>query len=177
MYTIGRLAKRARVKADSIRFYERQGLLAAASKTPCGYHLYTDVTLRQIVFIKHAQRCGFSLAEIRELLQLHATAPEVRPAALRRVAQKKRELDTTISTLHAMSAALGSLLTPRPQNLEAPATAPDGESPLLATLEACLSVEAAVPLCSAAFVSSVGKVQSRQDVTPEHRAVGRVLRA
>ena len=177
MYTIGRLSKRARVKPDCIRFYERQGLLAAASKTPSGYHLYTELTLRQIVFIKHAQRCGLSLAEIRELLQLHAAAPEERAAALRRVAQKKRELDTTISTLHAMSAALGSLLTTSAQERDAMAAASNGESPLLATLEACLNVEAAPAVSAAPYgISNAGKVQSRQHNAPEHGALSRVLR-
>jgi DNA-binding transcriptional MerR regulator len=139
MYTIGRLAKRARVKADSIRFYERQGLLSPASKTPSGYRLYTDTSLRRIIFIKHAQRCGLSLAEILELLELHAKAPESRAAALRRVAQKKRELDTTIATLHAMSAALASLLGTGADKREPLATSADSESPLLGALEACLN--------------------------------------
>ena len=68
MYTIGRLAHRAQVTSDSIRFYERQGLLAAATKTASGYKLYDDRALRRLAFIKHAQQCGFSLGEIGELL-------------------------------------------------------------------------------------------------------------
>ena len=163
MYTIGRLAKRARVKADCIRFYERQGLLAAAGKTPSGYHLYTDLTLRQIVFIKHAQRCGMSLAEIRELLQVHSAAPKSRAAALRRIAQKKRELDTTITTLHAMSAALASLLTTTAQGCDESEIASDSESPLLATLEACLHVEPPSVVSIAAYGSD-SKSQLRQHV-------------
>jgi MerR family Zn(II)-responsive transcriptional regulator of zntA len=71
MYTIGRLARRARVNVDSIRFHERQGLLAPETKTDSGYRLYTDDALRRIAFIKHAQCCGFSLAEIGDLLRMH----------------------------------------------------------------------------------------------------------
>ena len=47
MYTIGRLARRARVNADSIRFYERQGLLAPATKTDSGYRLYDEEQLEE----------------------------------------------------------------------------------------------------------------------------------
>jgi DNA-binding transcriptional MerR regulator len=68
LYTIGRLAHRAQVTADSIRFYERQGLLTPATKTASGYKLYDDRAVRRLAFIKHAQQCGFSLGEIRELL-------------------------------------------------------------------------------------------------------------
>ena len=48
---IGRLAQRVKVNAGSIRFYERQGLLAPATKTNAGHHLYTDDTVRRIAFI------------------------------------------------------------------------------------------------------------------------------
>lgn len=71
MYTIGRLVQRAKLNVDSIRFYERQGLLFPETKTDSGYRLYNDGALRRITFIKHAQRCGFSLAEIGELLHIH----------------------------------------------------------------------------------------------------------
>jgi MerR family Zn(II)-responsive transcriptional regulator of zntA len=74
LYTIGRLAHRAQVTADSIRFYERQGLLAAATKTASGYKLYDDRAVRRLAFIKHAQQCGFNLNEIGELL-LASDAP------------------------------------------------------------------------------------------------------
>ncbi len=60
------------VTADSIRFYQREGLIRPARKSDSGYRLYTDEALRRIGFIKHAQQCGFSLAEIRELLELRA---------------------------------------------------------------------------------------------------------
>src|SRR4051794_26311382 len=70
MYTIGRLARRAKVNADTIRFYEREGLLSPAGKTGSGYRLYGDEAARRIAFVKHAQRCGFSLADIGALLAI-----------------------------------------------------------------------------------------------------------
>jgi DNA-binding transcriptional MerR regulator len=114
MYTIGRLARRARVNADSIRFYERQGLLNPETKTDSGYRLYTDEALRRLVFIKHAQRCGFSLAEIGALLQMHCGTAAQRKHAYNLLSQKKTEIEDTIESLQMMSAALESVLCTGP---------------------------------------------------------------
>ena len=112
MYTIGRLARRARINTDSIRFYERQGLLSPATKTDSGYRLYTDDAVRRIGFIKHAQRCGFSLAEISDLLQMHKGDP-ARTKAYRLAAAKQAEIENTIEALRTMSEALSCLLESR----------------------------------------------------------------
>jgi len=109
MYTIGQLAKRARLNADSVRFYERQGLLAPARKTSSGYRIYTDEALHRIDFIKQAQRCGFSLAETRELLQIKDGGGGARPDALRFIHEKQTEIAKTVAALQAMSALLTEL--------------------------------------------------------------------
>lgn len=110
MLTIGRLAKLSGVGTDAIRYYEREGLLTPACKTEAGYRLYTDDARRRLAFIKHAQRCGFSLAEIHELLTLRthddACCADVRSA----VVQKKLQIENKIKTLRAMSAALSELI-------------------------------------------------------------------
>jgi DNA-binding transcriptional MerR regulator len=137
MYTIGRLARRAHIKADSVRFYERQGLVAPATKTPAGYRLYTDAALRRLVFIRHAQRCGLTLAEIGKLLRLHETAPAARRGVYRLAAEKKREIDKTIATLRAMSDALSSFIPTANDDAETDLSGTD-ESPLLLALEARL---------------------------------------
>jgi MerR family Zn(II)-responsive transcriptional regulator of zntA len=111
MYTIGRLARRARVTVESIRFYERQGLLHAETKTASGYRLYTDDALRRVLFIKHAQRCSFSLAEIGELLQMHCGTLQRRKDAYNLLAHKRTELEATIESLTTMSAAMESVLS------------------------------------------------------------------
>ena len=113
MFTIGRLARRARVNADSIRFYERQGLLAPAAKTDSGYRLYTEEAVRRIAFIKHAQLCGFSLAEIGGLLHMHERGSAGRGEAYRLAAEKQSEIQKTMAALQAMSHALTSLLASR----------------------------------------------------------------
>lgn len=67
---IGRLAKLAGVKSDTIRFYERSGLLPKPSRTASAYRVYDDATLKQLRFIKKAQSLGFSLDEVRRILHL-----------------------------------------------------------------------------------------------------------
>jgi len=67
---IGEVARRAGVPAGTIRFYERQDLIAAAPRSRGGYRMYAERTIREIAFIKTAQGIGFSLDEIREILKL-----------------------------------------------------------------------------------------------------------
>jgi MerR family Zn(II)-responsive transcriptional regulator of zntA len=113
MYTIGKLARKTRIKTDSIRFYERQGLLAPEAKTRSGYRLYTDAAVRRLLVIKNAQRCGFTLEQIGTLLRLGAGPATSNRAAYRMLAEKKHEIDKTIDSLRAMSDALTVLLAAR----------------------------------------------------------------
>jgi DNA-binding transcriptional MerR regulator len=113
MYTIGKLARKTRVKADSIRFYERQGLIAPEARTRSGYRLYTDAAVRRLLVIKNAQRCGFTLEEIGALLRLRETTGASNRAAYRMLAQKKHDIDKTIAALRAMSDALAASLAAR----------------------------------------------------------------
>ena len=132
MYTIGKLAKRAAVNTDSIRFYERQGLIAPARRTDSGYRLYTDDALRRVAVIKHAQRCGFSLSEIGALLQVRSGDGRPENGAYRLALEKKDEIEETIVALRAMSDALALLLAePGEQETSAAST---GESALVRAL-------------------------------------------
>lgn len=110
MLTIGKVAERAQVTADSIRFYEREGLIKPAQKSESGYRLYTEEAIRRIGFIKHAQQCGFSLGEIRELLDLRSTDSACCDDIYRVAVEKKLQLATKIKALNAMSAALSGLI-------------------------------------------------------------------
>lgn len=67
---IGQLAKLAGVKADTVRFYERSGLLARPTRSAAGYRVYGNAAARQLRFIKKAQGLGFSLDEVRRILSL-----------------------------------------------------------------------------------------------------------
>ena len=110
MLTIGKVAQRAQVTADSIRYYEREGLIKPAQKSESGYRLYTDEAIRRIAFIKQAQECGFSLAEIRELLELRSTDKACCDDIYRVSVQKKLQLEHKIKALSAMSQALTRLI-------------------------------------------------------------------
>src|SRR5216117_2325905 len=73
---IGRLAKLSGVKPDTIRFYERSGLLPKPQRLASGYRIYDDATLKQVRFIRKAQSLGFSLDEIRRIMSLRGQGKE-----------------------------------------------------------------------------------------------------
>ena len=68
--TIGKIAKKTALNVQTIRFYERAGLLEEAKRTPAGYRQFEENTVERIQFIRKAQKIGYSLEEIRELLSL-----------------------------------------------------------------------------------------------------------
>ena len=70
MYRIGELAKQCEVKADTLRFYEKHGLLTPSSRSDSGYRLYNDNDVERLRFILRAKAVGFTLAEITELLSI-----------------------------------------------------------------------------------------------------------
>ncbi|NMH66938.1 Zn(2+)-responsive transcriptional regulator [Shewanella salipaludis] len=70
MYRIGELAKQCQVKADTLRFYEKHGLLAPSVRSDAGYRLYSNMDAARLRFILRAKAVGFSLNEIAELLSI-----------------------------------------------------------------------------------------------------------
>lgn len=104
--TIGAVARRANVHIETIRYYERRGLLEKPPRSRSNYRLYSEEAITRIRFIKRAQELGFSLKEIKELLSLRA-APRARCADVRRRAEAKiRNIKEKIGTLEAMREAL-----------------------------------------------------------------------
>ena len=73
---IGQLAKLAGVKTDTVRFYERNGLLSRPDRTQAGYRVYDSAALDRLRFIKRAQAIGFSLDEIHRILNLRGHGKE-----------------------------------------------------------------------------------------------------
>ncbi len=110
MFTIGKVAEQAQVSTDSIRFYEREGLISPTKKSDSGYRLYTEEAIRRLGFIKHAQQCGFSLAEIRELLELRSDDRSCCDDMYRVAVEKKLQLEKKIKALKSMSKALTGLI-------------------------------------------------------------------
>jgi len=109
--TIGAVAKQANVHVETLRYYERRGLVAHPLRSMTNYRLYPKETVRRVRFIKHAQALGFSLQEIKELLSLRA-APRARCADVRvRAEGKITAIDAKIRALQAMRKALAKLVT------------------------------------------------------------------
>ena len=71
---IGELARKAGVNIQTIRFYERRRILPAPARSPGGYRLYSESDVVNVNFIRQSQELGFTLTEIRQLLQLHRSA-------------------------------------------------------------------------------------------------------
>ena len=132
MLTIGKLADSVGVTPDTLRFYEREGLMPIPPKSDGGYRLYGAEAARRIHFIREAQHCGFTLAEIADLLTLRESVGACCGDVRQRALEKKLQLEAKIRTLKAMSKALNSLIT----NCDEGAMAhPIGECPILAALE------------------------------------------
>jgi MerR family Zn(II)-responsive transcriptional regulator of zntA len=110
MLTIGKLALLAAVTADTLRYYEREGLIEPAGKSAGGYRLYDKNSARRIRFIKQAQHCGFTLAEIRELLVLRLRGTACCGDVRKRAIEKKLQLENKIRSMKAMSKALDRLI-------------------------------------------------------------------
>lgn len=104
--TIGKLAKRADVSIDTIRFYEQRGLIAEPKRTESNYRLYQREVTAQLRFIKRAQELGFSLAEVKELLALrsdpHASKAHVKQKTEEKIADIKGRIEDLTRMLKAL---------------------------------------------------------------------------
>jgi MerR family Zn(II)-responsive transcriptional regulator of zntA len=110
MLTIGKLSQASGLSRDCLRYYEREGLLVPGGKTSAGYRLYDRDAVERLSFIRHAKRCGFTLAEISQLIGLKADG-STSCIDIRRVAEdKKNTLAEKIKDLQGMSAILGRLI-------------------------------------------------------------------
>jgi Cu(I)-responsive transcriptional regulator len=107
--TIGQLAKLGQVNLETIRFYEREGLLPLPPRSQSGYRAFPQAAVRQLRFIGRAQELGFSLAEIRELLALKAAPNGDCAEVCRQAREKLREVDGKIHHLQTMKRALQRL--------------------------------------------------------------------
>lgn len=109
-FTIGALARRSEVAIDTIRFYEREGLLPAPKRRASGYREYDSGAVGRVRFIRRAKDLGFTLDEIRELLALEADRDNGVEGVKRRASQRLQELSERIRQLTAMRDALAQLV-------------------------------------------------------------------
>lgn len=107
--TIGELAKQGGVNLETIRYYERKGLLPKPPRTSSGYRAFPETAVRRIRFIKQAQELGFSLKEINELLALRIAPGSTRACVRKRATAKISDIKEKISRLRSMKRALERL--------------------------------------------------------------------
>lgn len=106
MMTIGKIAKQAGVGVETVRFYERKGLIKQPKASRGTFRTYEDEDANRIRFIKRAQELGFTLKEVIELLELNAT-PKATCEDLRvRTVEKISEIDQKIKDLKRMKTSL-----------------------------------------------------------------------
>src|SRR5438876_11935231 len=84
---IGKAAKLAGVSVDTIRFYQKLGLIKSASRSAGGYRLFVGEQICELKFVRHAQELGFSLTEVKELLAFRAKASRLFRRAIHSQAQ------------------------------------------------------------------------------------------
>ena len=107
--TIGKLAAAAEVGIDTVRFYERTGLLKRPQRTPSGYRLYVESDAARLRFIRRAKALGFSLQEVAELLRLNDGGGR-RGAVRALVGRRLKEIEQKLADLGRMRDTLRTLI-------------------------------------------------------------------
>ena len=108
---IGELANEAGVSAQTLRYYERRGLLGPARRATSGFRDYVPAAVRQVRFIRRAQDLGFTLEEIRDLLALWSDSSTSCSAVERRATATLERIEVKIADLHRMREALSMYVT------------------------------------------------------------------
>jgi Cu(I)-responsive transcriptional regulator len=128
--TIGKVAKHAGVGIDTVRFYERKGLIAKPPRGASGYRHYPQDAVSRIRFIRRAKELGFSLQEIRDLLALRIDA-EVRSGEVKKRAETKiADIEAKIRTLQRIKETLVAITA------ACDGCGPVSDCPILRALEA-----------------------------------------
>lgn len=108
-FTIGELARRAGVNVQTVRYYERRGLLEDPVRRDSGYRVYDASVLQRLRFIRRAQELGFTLGEVGELLQLQLEPSTTAGAVKARADWKIAEIDGKLRDLTRIRDALTHL--------------------------------------------------------------------
>jgi MerR family copper efflux transcriptional regulator len=108
--TIGALARRAGVGVETVRFYERRGLVRRPARPREGYRSYPQEAVRRIRFIRNAQALGFTLQEVKDLLALRVTAGTSCAAVRSRASAKVADIQRRLSDLDRIRTALEKLI-------------------------------------------------------------------
>lgn len=126
---IGQVAKLTSLTVETIRYYEKLGLIPEAARTRSGYRVFEQDSIRRLRFVGRAQCLGFSLDEIRELLELSTDNSASTDDVRRRASGKLRDIERKIATLVKMRDALRDLTA------ACCTSGPTRECPILGALE------------------------------------------
>ena len=127
--TIGRLAREVGVNLETVRFYERRGLLPRPPRSASGYRLFPVDAKRRLKFIKRTQELGFSLSEIRDLLALRVSRRTTSAEIRKRTEAKISDIEGKIKSLDSMRKSLLKLVR------SCGGCAPASECPILESLD------------------------------------------
>jgi MerR family Zn(II)-responsive transcriptional regulator of zntA len=113
MLRIGEVAARSGMSIDTIRFYEKKGLLdpAQIQRTENGYRAYSAAVVERLALIKHAQAAGFTLTEIGELFELWDRDQLDNHQIIRRLEEKQRQITQKIAELEAIRGYIDAKLS------------------------------------------------------------------
>jgi len=107
---IGEVAKRSEVGVETIRYYERQGLLAEPERRPSGFRQYDESVVSRLLFIRNAKELGFTLAEIKELLGLWFDVNTKCVHVRQRAEKKIANIEDKIRLLQKMKRSLKKII-------------------------------------------------------------------
>ena len=108
--TIGKLANAAGVGVETIRFYEREGLLPKPPRKRSGYRQYPPDAVARVMFIRRAKELGFTLKEIKSLLNLRLDASATRADVREQAREKVADIEAKIADLQRMKDSLLKLI-------------------------------------------------------------------
>ncbi|MGE0525606.1 MAG: heavy metal-responsive transcriptional regulator [Bdellovibrionales bacterium] len=108
--SIGNLSKMSGVGIETIRYYERLGLLKPVTRKTSGYRVFNNDSYKTLRFLKHAQELGFSLSEIKDLLRLRANKESRCDDVQVRAAKHLKDVEGKIEKLNSIRAVLSKLI-------------------------------------------------------------------
>ena len=109
-FTAGRLAKAAGVNIQTVRFYDREGILSPNMRTEVGYRIYDQESLKRLKFIHQAKDLGFTLAEIKELLGLRIRSGQCCDNVRKKTEKKLEDIQVKIHQLKRLESTLKQLI-------------------------------------------------------------------
>lgn len=110
-YRIGQVTAALGLSADTLRYYERIGLLPRVSRRGSGARVYGDEDLSRLRFIRRAQQMNFALAEIATLLKMRRSPQQARPGVRRLTEQKLAEIESRLKDLNVLRRELKLLIS------------------------------------------------------------------